>query len=616
MNCGTAKRYRCPAAMPPAPMRPAARLPGLTVLLVVGMLFVMLPAADAIEAPEPALERLQASDGIWLSYLAFEPDSPRAAVMLFHRGGLHSRSGGYRKLAEKLSGRHQLAVYLADIRGHGASGKEPGSAHSINRVLQDIRELYDHLRERTRVRVYLAGHSSGAGMLVNYAVYPYRREPAGYLLIAPDFGPDAGTQRSEAPALATRRTAVFALASATIGLLGGRRTALDLAEVEDEIRQDPLVHTSLSRNIAVALTPRRPQAQVNRIARPTAFIVGEHDEYLDPGRVLAYRNLLPASVRPFSVAELVPDSDHSSVINYGAEVIAGIIADWEATPTVALGQPAVEALAATDALDPYPYRPYRETTAALFLSSLAEAELSILHERARRLNTAGEPAMSQNYTGIRIAAAAGPTHGELALSGFARPVSALELELGAVAATGWSIDNGDEGLRTAETGEPLRDDPHGALLLRPFAAARTELQTRRLGAGRWFGIVGRLGAELTHTTLFRSDASAYEYRMTGRREPGWTGTLRGVIGYDPPLMLSRVGVEAERTRDGVLEDGRNEPWFTTVRPVLSFTPLDRLELHAFLEFADREIHDDDERERSRRDALAVYRAGLTVSWRF
>ena len=568
------------------------------------------------EQPSGDAREFRASDGARLRYFAFEPESPRAAIVLYHRGGEHAGRERYHALAEKLRDEHELAVYLADIRGHGRSGREPGVAPSINRPLHDLRDLYDELREETELPVYLAGHSHGAGLLTNYAVYPDRREPAGYIMIAPKLGPDSGVRRSDAPVATESRRGVFAAASLTAGLLGGRRTALVFVRPEQEFIDDPLLLRGVSRNLAEALVPRAPQAQFNRIARPTALIAAEDDEFLDPDRVLAYRNLLPSAVRPFAVTQRVADSDHTTIIPESADAIAAVIEEWGPVPAAAPNHRDEAHIAMPDDLARNPHAAYRATTLGLFLSSLAEAEASIHHQRARRLSTTSEPAMLENYMGLRVSAAVGPTHGELGLSAFARPVTALELEAGLRAATGWTLERAGEGLRTAdETDAPLEDDPRGAVLLRPFARTEIALDTRRWGAGPWLGFVAGAGTELERTSLYDSDAEAYEYRETGRREPGWAQTLRASLAYEPPIILSNLAVELERQRDGVFDDGRSEPWFTTIRPVVSFTPSDRLELRAFFEFTDREI-DGDTSERGRLDRPEVYRAGLTLFRRF
>ncbi len=628
-------RVRCNAApgassfrRPRARRRPARGLVAAIVLMLM-ILVLMIAGAPKLAAEEPPAARrrtITASDGVSLAYHAYEPESPEAAVMLYHRAGAHAQRPQYRTLAEQLSREHNLAVYLVDLRGHGRSEEPEGGSPSINRGLTDIRELQDRLRDETGLAVYLLGHSDAAGLLVNYAVYPGRREPAGYIFLAPKLGPRSTTETAEVEAVESHLRRTYALAAATAGVIGGKQTALELARSEQELEDDPKLLTDISRNTALAVRPRAPQAQFNRIARPTAIIVGAEDELINHRRVLAYRNLLPTSVRPYSHAEELPDADHETVVSAAAAAVAERIANWEATPTIAV-TPEENGLAARGSLDPNPYRSYSSTRLSLFASSLAEYQAGLTHERARRLHTTAEPLMLENYTGVRLGIAAGPTHGEVSVAGFVRPISALELVAGTRAATGWSLDSDAEGLRTAGDDQELEDDPRGALLLKPHAGAELRLDARRLGAGAWFGVVARLGAEFTHTTLLGSDATYYEYRMTGRRRPGWSGTLRAFLGYEPPLMLSRLGVEAERRTDrpldalggvgalGGVDDSGDRTWYTTVRPLMVFSPVDRLALEAFLEFTDREI-DDDDRSRSQASGIGVYRAGLTVSWRF
>lgn len=600
--------------------RSRARSRAARVMIAVVAGVMLLSGTPSLPAEEPLhgeSRTITASDGSTLAYVAYEPQAPDAAIILYHRAGAHAQRPQYRNLAERLSAEHNLAVYLVDIRGHGASDGGDGRSPSINRLLTDIRELQDSIRSETDLAVYLLGHSDAAGLLTNYAVYPGRREPSGYIFLAPKLGARSTTETAAVENVENHLRRPYVLAAATAGVIGGRQTALEFYRSAHEIEDDPQLLSGVSRNVALAFRPRAPQAQFNRIARPTAIIVGAEDELINYGRVLAYRNLLPASVRPHSRAEELAGADHETAVSAAVEVVAEAVEQWETSPTIAV-TPERNGLAARDTLDPNPHRSYRKTRLALFASSLAEYEARLTHERARRLHTTSEPLMLENYTGVRLGVAAGASHGELSLSGFARPISALELALGARAATGWSLDGDTEGLRTAGADGKLDDDPHGAILLKPYASAELRLDARRFGAGEWFALVARLGAQTTRTTLLGSDAEYYEYRMTGRRGPGWCGTLSAFLGYEPPLMLSRLGVEAERTTDRPFDehdDNGKGSWYTTVRPVLVFSPAGHIELHGFLEFTDREINDED-RSRSRADSIAVYRAGLTLSWWF
>merc|ERR1739848_309117 len=97
------------------------------------------------------------------------------ALLFYHGGGAHS-GGGYQHLARGLANNFGMSVYLPDIRGHGASGGPRGDAPSKNQVWKDIDVALEFVSKRelqkfpgsTR-RLFLGGHSSGGGLVVNYA---------------------------------------------------------------------------------------------------------------------------------------------------------------------------------------------------------------------------------------------------------------------------------------------------------------------------------------------------------------------------------------------------------------------------------------------------------------
>ena len=79
--------------------------------------FDELQSANTVELPDP--ETLTASDGVTLSYRRYTPIAPRAVVLFYHGGGAHF-GAGYQFLESGLKNEFDIAVYMPDIRGHGA----------------------------------------------------------------------------------------------------------------------------------------------------------------------------------------------------------------------------------------------------------------------------------------------------------------------------------------------------------------------------------------------------------------------------------------------------------------------------------------------------------------
>ena len=75
----------------------------------------------------------------------------------------------YQYLASDLSSKYHITVYTPDLRGHGESGGKRGDTSSKEQVWVDISTMIDLVqKENPNLPVYLVGHSSGAGLLLNY----------------------------------------------------------------------------------------------------------------------------------------------------------------------------------------------------------------------------------------------------------------------------------------------------------------------------------------------------------------------------------------------------------------------------------------------------------------
>ncbi|HYI24749.1 MAG TPA: alpha/beta hydrolase [Thermomicrobiales bacterium] len=113
-------------------------------------------------------EDLRTPDGIILSTATWEPDSPKAVVLLSHGHAEHI--GRYAHVIEALTG-HGYAVVGQDHRGHGRSGGERALAMRFDDYIDDFRLLADRTRERhpDLPRIVL-GHSMGGLIAARYTL--------------------------------------------------------------------------------------------------------------------------------------------------------------------------------------------------------------------------------------------------------------------------------------------------------------------------------------------------------------------------------------------------------------------------------------------------------------
>jgi acylglycerol lipase len=268
--------------------------------------------ADQVALPSP--ETIRAGDGIVLAYRRFVPPTPRAAVLFYHGGGAHG-GAGYQHLGHGLCSAYQVAVYLPDLRGHGASEGPRGDGPSRGRIWEDVTTLLRRVRvECPDVPVFLGGHSSGAGLVLNY-VTSMRNDPVdGYAFVAPNLGFRSKTERlpSGAP-FALASVPPFVLHAVSGGLLCGHRHAVRFHYPPEVLGHDPSMVTSYSVNMANAVTPSAPRCQLESLTRPFGLWIGTDDELLDANAVVAFADAAK-DVRAVSEVQQVPEATHLSIL--------------------------------------------------------------------------------------------------------------------------------------------------------------------------------------------------------------------------------------------------------------------------------------------------------------
>ncbi len=136
--------------------------------------------------PEPRTESWTASDGYAWKYRRYDPvGSPRGEVVALH--GIQSHGGWYQTSSHFLA-EHGWGVSFLDRRGSGLNEHARGDCPSFRRLLDDIAEFIQPLRERTAGSVVLEGISWGGKL----AVALQKRHPGlcdGLILVAPGLRP-------------------------------------------------------------------------------------------------------------------------------------------------------------------------------------------------------------------------------------------------------------------------------------------------------------------------------------------------------------------------------------------------------------------------------------------
>ena len=275
--------------------------------------------AEPADLPDPLA--LTAQDGVALAYRRYAPASPRAALLFYHGGGAHD-GAGYQWLGQGLQTHYDTAVYLPDLRGHGASDGPRGDAPSPDQVWTDITTFIAHIHtELPEVPLFLGGHSSGAGLALNYAGWPGREPVSGYVFLSPQLGPDAHTGRPSLPAPFVRVDgASFAAYFASGGAAHGHDYAVHFNYSPSLLAADPGLVAAITVTTSVALTPAAPGPQFAALDRPFGLWIGSEDELFVPDRVLAYADLA-TGVGSLSQAAVIPGAKHLSVLVRAHETI-------------------------------------------------------------------------------------------------------------------------------------------------------------------------------------------------------------------------------------------------------------------------------------------------------
>ncbi len=245
----------------------------------------------------PTLGAIRASDGTTLAYNCYVPDVPTAALIFYHGSGANSQAG-YLYMAEQLAKYYNVATYLFDIRGHGTSGGARGDAPSSATVWSDVRDALDYVQQTHKeLPIFLGGHSGGAGMLMNYAVWQAAEQPDGYLFVAPMLGRDAGVVRererekkNDRPFVELHRFSLL-MHYITGGLIGGHWTAVTFNYPEHLVKERGFV-TAYTVNMLGAIHPHHVQQRLSSLQVPTWIFVADQDELFDPHKIDAF--LAPA----------------------------------------------------------------------------------------------------------------------------------------------------------------------------------------------------------------------------------------------------------------------------------------------------------------------------------
>lgn len=261
----------------------------------------------------PTEGKIKAQDSKDLSYVAYVPQEPHSCLLFYHGGGANGQAG-YLVMAEQLCSQFNIATFLFDIRGHGKSAGLRGDAPSPSQVWEDVSMAIDFIRSRFKeLPLFLGGHSSGAGLVVNYAGYPKAKAVEAYVLVAPELGHRAPlTKRENRQAFAKVHLPTILSHYISLGYLFQHNTAVEFSYDKKAIAEHALV-TQYTVNMCLSVTPTDPSKFFLTQNEPIYIFASEADHLLDPNGMRLYLASYIAQ-KPNIKLEILPKGGHLMIL--------------------------------------------------------------------------------------------------------------------------------------------------------------------------------------------------------------------------------------------------------------------------------------------------------------
>lgn len=274
---------------------------------------------------------IKATDGVELAYYDFIPTQLNALMIFYHGGGTWS-TRLYQYMAQQLAQKYNIGSYLFDIRGHGNSQGPRGDAPSPEQVWRDISCAIDFVSSKHfHHQIILAGHSAGAGLLLNYNNWYKHPAVKGYIMLAPFLGAQSGTNyehRDPAKRFVKHiRFLPLIINVLSRGFLCAHIPVIFFNYPKHQKLSDKHLLESYTCAMATAITPRDPKKLFEQLDRPFVMVIGANDEQFIPEKVITYANCA-LRVRAQSHVSVLPNSTHLSIVVDAVDIIGQAIAHF------------------------------------------------------------------------------------------------------------------------------------------------------------------------------------------------------------------------------------------------------------------------------------------------
>ena len=285
--------------------------------------FSLVEIKNAAKVPMPPLQYIPATDEISLAYRSYLPQQAQAILIFYHGAGAHSGLS-YNHIGSGLRDDFNIAVYMPDIRGHGGSEGERGDAPNTEQVWSDINTIIGVARDKyPDSPLFIGGHSSGAGLVLNYSSWQQKVNVDGYVFLSPYFGFRSETNFDEGDnnhfEFAKVNTTDFVINTISGGLLLGHAKAVKFNFPAEVLRDNPEIVPFNTVNMSKAVTPHSPDTQLAAVQQFGLWI-GKQDEAFDPIKVSRFAQK-HSNEKASTDIEIVKNENHFSIMLNAASFI-------------------------------------------------------------------------------------------------------------------------------------------------------------------------------------------------------------------------------------------------------------------------------------------------------
>jgi len=265
---------------------------------------------------------LKASDSILLAYYDYTTDQDQEVLIFYVGPGLYGNKL-YQWFAKNLQEQYHTGCYIFDLRGHGNSQGPRGDTILTKQVFVDIKDAITLAKQHhPSAAIYLAGHNTGAGLLVNFAANMPQDDVNGFILLTPYLGATTKSLKEHKQSadgfIAKTNASTYSVGALFPTGFPAHKTAVYFDYSPELLESDPLIVPSYTLAMSLATTPTDPKKILHKIQKPTLIVMGKNDDAFLTKKKKTFNQMIPAPVE----TQKIEDTSFISVLHSAPELIA------------------------------------------------------------------------------------------------------------------------------------------------------------------------------------------------------------------------------------------------------------------------------------------------------